>query len=191
MAEGNRTDGFNFGDLKRRLDTVPLLKFGGVGEAAGVFNRKIRLEGLQSVLDVQVFVGIIGVDGAPIRAANYPANPGTWQLTPVTNFGDQPKGFGRPVFQDPTSVDNKNNPLPQDIPYAYNFPAESDQAEIEVDIPDLSEYDGSELRGMLVAQCMVEYVGDWWDVAAIQYALSKVRFSGPKIPDTAIPTTLE
>lgn len=193
---GEQTVNYSKGSLKRHVATIRLLEFDNSIDTSpsGVVTFRIRLRNLSIGLSFQIGVLIIDNDNNPFRpgttaadpAGSYPASPGTMQLIPVTNFPDQPKGWLRPVFQDPTNVSNVNAPLPQEIPFGWNDIAETDEVEVEV-VVDLSSYDSSDVSGRLVAQAMVEYTASWWDTAAISFELAQVQFS-PQIDVSTIGT---
>jgi hypothetical protein len=169
----------NHGDLKRRLPTIRLLDMDGTLDTAptGTLTFRLLLKNLSDCLDFQIAVAIEGADGTLFEPTDYPALPGTMQLIPLTNFPDARKLALRPVFQDPTSVTNVNAPLPQAIPFGWNDTAETDEVILDVSI-DISQYDSTDITGTLVAQAMVEYNGNWWDVEAVLAAMDQVVF-GP------------
>lgn len=180
------TDGFRHGSLKRHVNTVRLVQFDdtSVANVTGDARFTLLLKNLNDSLNFQVSVAIYNDDNTPFKpddgtaseTGDYPLAPGVVQLVPVTNYPDAPKTWLRPVFQNPANVLNENDPLPQDIPFGWNDAAETDEVEVVVVIPR-SSYAGTGIKGALVAQAMVEYNGQWWDVDAISNMLSQVQFS--------------
>ncbi len=80
--------------------------------------------------------------------------------------------------QDPTATDNKDHPLPQDIPFGWSFePEGAQEAEIAVHI-DLNAYAGAELDGQLVCDVVAMYTANWVTPEAFNKAISKVRIIG-------------
>lgn len=177
------TRGVLAGNLKRRLDSQVLANI-VIGEPGdGDVTVSCTIQGLSSVLNVFAGVSAVlmedGGNGVPIAAEDWPANAGTLQIIPQTNFGDRPRGKLRPVFQDPTATDNENHPLPQDLPFSWNFPGECDEAVVEV-VLNKAAWVGYGVGGIQIQlQVMVEYFGPWWDVEAVQLAMGQVSLSPP------------
>lgn len=178
------TRGVLKGNLKRRLDSMTLanITLGEPGE--GNVTVSPLITGLSSVLNVFVGVSAILIDDdgnrTPLPAASWPANAGTIQITPQTNFSDRPKGLLRPVFQDPTAAANENNPLPQDLPFSWNFPGECDEAVLDI-VLNKGAWLGFGRGGIQIQlQVMIEYFGPWWDVEAIELAMGQVSMPAVK-----------
>lgn len=180
------TTGVFAGSLKRRLKAIPLAIFNSAAETGNIVNGtvfRLLLKGLNGILNVHVAVGIEGATGV-VRPSQVPAGGATMQLTPINNFPDVAKKvYLREVFQDPTATDNQDHPLAVDIPFGWEGSTEADQIEIEVTVNTLGgdETDvwaDSLINGRLICEVAVEYNGSWWDVEAVQYALSQVTLEG-------------
>src|SRR5712691_4377959 len=88
-------DSYRTGDLKRRLNSIPLalLTQNGAGllSAAGVFTLRRVVKNINRGLSLHVSVGLVNNGtGAPIEAVSLPAGAITMQLIPVNVFGDAP-----------------------------------------------------------------------------------------------------
>jgi hypothetical protein len=188
-AQSGGTQGFRFGDLKRRLPAIPLFNLASApGETVPLLEttetQRLILKGLSGVLNVHIGVGVEGADGV-VRPTDIPAGASTMQLRPILLFPDVAKKvYMREVFQDPTLVgtDNANHPLPVDIPFGWEGSTEADQIEIEV-ITDPALWIAGEgftpLNGRIVCEVTIEYNGQWWDQQAIQQGISQVTLEGP------------
>lgn len=182
--EGGTTAIFQ-GSLKRRLKGIPLVRFSSSAEGtslAATQNFRLLLKNLSGDLNVQIAAGINATgSGGPIRPNQYPA-PGTafatLQLTPINNFPDaNQKVYLRPVFQDPALPQQQNNPLPQDIPFGWEFDSRCDEVEIDVFVT-AAGWLNTNVNGLLTVEITIEYNGEWWDAQAISYALSQVTLLG-------------
>jgi hypothetical protein len=179
------TTGVFAGSLKRRLKAIPLAQLSGTAEGSIQTETTMRLllTGLNGTLNVHIAVGIEG-NSQFIRPSDVPSGGATMQLTPINLFPDVAKKvYLREVFQDPTATDNQNHPLPVDIPFGWEGSTEADQIEIEVTIHITNDseepiWTESGIFGRLMCEVTVEYNGAWWDVEAIQYALSQVQLQG-------------
>jgi hypothetical protein len=90
--------------------------------------------------------------------------------------GNQPKIYLRPVFQNPfAAAPNSNNPLPQDLPFGWEFSTEADEVYIDIQFT-MAKAPGS-VDGNVVVQVTIEYNGQWWDTKAIQAALGQVQLT--------------
>lgn len=182
VSEGG-THGVLIGALKRRLKTITIARLStSEGTTLGVSaNSRLLLKNLNGVLNVQLAVGVLSVSGSPLRPSQYPAAGtafGTVQLTPINNFPDgNQKIYLRPVFQDPAQPQQENHPLPQDIPFGWEFETRADEVEIDV-LLTADGWQSSGINGNIVVQATVEYNGSWWDQQAISYALGQVDFMG-------------
>jgi hypothetical protein len=174
------------GSLKRRLKAVPLAIFNNAPESGNIDNGttfRLLLKGLNGILNVHIAVGIEGATGV-VRPSQVPAGGATMQLTPINNFPDVAKKvYLREVFQDPTATDNEDHPLAVDIPFGWEGSTEADQIEIEVIVNTIGVDEGtvwenSNINGRLICEVAIEYNGSWWDVEAVQYALSQVTLEG-------------
>ncbi len=182
LREGG-SDSVFYGSLIRRLDPIRLAN---LSDAAGGVeteqNLRFTIRGLCSQLTVHVGVALVkgpadGTNMDPILPSEYPAIPGTMQITPIVNNPQAPKAYLREVFQDPTAVgtDNANHPLGQDIPFGWSFnPGGADEARVDVVIP-AAAYVAESLVGTLVGLVTVEYTGSWWDVRTVQKAIGNVN----------------
>lgn len=170
---------FKIGSLKRRLPAVVLATLNsGVTSSLGALQQHIILKNLNGSLKVQIMGSFSSVDGkTPIIPANIPAGAVTMQLTPVVLTPNAGKIFGRPVFQDPTvAATNQNHPLPQDLPFGWEFSTEADEVYIDIAIADV--FGGLNLDGQIVVAASVEYNGNWWSIDAIKFAISQVQLTG-------------
>jgi hypothetical protein len=173
---------FKIGSLKRRLPAVVLATLNSSQTSSlGTINQHIVLKNLSGSLKCQIMGSFSSIDGKPaIVPASIPAGAVTMQLTPVVLTPNAGKIYGRPTFQDPTALANQNHPLPQDLPFGWEFSTESDEVYIDVVIADV--FGGLALDGQIVIAASVEYNGDWWSVEAIKYALSRVQLTGANPP---------
>jgi hypothetical protein len=171
-AQGG-TQGIAIGELKRRLPRVTpfLIKSSVIGtETTTILTKRLLLSGLTGNLKVLVAAG------SPNHEASwFPALAGTMQLIPATKYRDQDyPTFLRPVFQDPTATFGTNAPVPQNIPFGWQFESEeSDLVYIDVVI-DAAQWFNSEKDGEIVVNVTIEYDGSWWDTDTIRQALAKV-----------------
>lgn len=180
-------DAFKRGSLKRRLDTVRLLALSSAVEGNPESNPipfKLQLTGLTGQLMFNISAGVIRSNGNKLYAEDYPADPGTIQLVPNTNFPDADKLFLRPVFQNPASVLNVNDALAQDIPFGWeNFTTQADEVEIRVAFNQASWVE-TNVNGQLVVQVSIEWNGNWWAADAVERAISRVKLSPHAINQT-------
>jgi hypothetical protein len=183
MNETGGTQGVFKGNLKRRLCSCVIAQVSPGEVGSGPFTVTALLRGLSSVLNV--FVGVGGYQMTdddnivPIPPSVWPAGAGTIQMIPQSNFPDGgAKCQFRPVFQDPTFSDNANHPLPQELPFSWNFPGEADEAVIEITI-DRDVFQGTGLSFSIELQVMVEYFGPWWDAEAFKLAMGQVSITPP------------
>lgn len=185
MKEMGGTRAVQKGNLKRYLPsfTIATMSPGEIG--SGTVTLRGTIKGLRSVLDVGVGIGAyIGEAGSAdddlqaLPPSQWPAGAGTMQIIPQGNPPDAPRTQYRPVFQDPTAVDNLDHPLPQALPFSWNFPGEADEAVIEI-VLDRDAWQGSGLTCKLVMETWIEYVGPWWDVEAIILAMGQVTVDPP------------
>jgi hypothetical protein len=181
----NETGGTNSvlkGNLKKRLVTMTIANVSPSGENPGTVNVQAVIKGLSSVLNIFAGVGACTVDSqgnlTPLPAASWPAGAGTMQITPQTFFGDRGKLEFRPVFQDPTAVDHLNHPLPQALPFSWNFPGECDEAVIDI-VLDSAAWAGTGVHVQINLQVMAEYFGPWWDAKAYVEAMGQVQCAAP------------
>jgi len=188
------TEAIRVGSMKRRLKRIPLARFGPETDGLGESTSRLLLKNLSGCLDVKITIGIESIDNTPVRPDQYPLAGtafGTVQLTPINNFPDAArKVYERPVFQDPTGNVNENNPLPMDIPFGWEFSTRADEVEIEVVLTPAG-WAGSNIVGTLVCEVTIEYNGQWWDVRAINQALSQVTLIGGSDEPYLILTTGE
>ncbi len=177
---------YRYGRLKRRLPGAVLFRFAASElPNTGVFTKKVRLEGLSSLLNVSIACGLQqGEGGTPVV---YPAAPGTIQVTPFVN----PPDIRAPLPIKPLTL------VPQTLPHGFaiaggfavnggTFPLMgqfgmclADGADIEVTV-DAAEYQGTGLAASMILVCAAEYNGSWWDVDAIENLLGDFRVSGTK-----------
>lgn len=172
------TDTFKVGSLKRRLPAIILATLDSSQSSDhGVVDQQIVLKNLSGTLKVQIAASFTSVDGlTPISPDLVPAGAATLQLTPAVLTPNGGKIFLRPVFQDPTASPNSNNPLPQDLPFGWEFTTEADEVYISVSM-DNDLFGGSNLDGQIVVAATVEYNGSWWSTEAIKYAISQVQMT--------------
>lgn len=185
MNETGGTRATLIGNLKRRLASFPLARIqNGEGVTVGNVTQSCIIRGLSSVLRVFVGVGAYTRDNVgnqlPFPASSWPANAGTMQITPQSFFQDRGKVPFRPVFQDPTAVDHLNHPLPQALPFSWNFRGECDEAIVDV-VFNQAAWAGTAALLFPVLQVMVEWDGSWWDIDAMNLAFSQVQVNGPSI----------
>lgn len=173
------TSSFKVGSLKRRLPAVIIARIdpGTVG-GTGVITRQLVLKNLNGDLKCQIAASFSSpTDGSPLLPAVIPAGFATIQLTPVVNSPNAGKLYLRPVFQDPTAAANQNHPLPQDLPFGWEFSTEADEVYMDFTI-NTALINTSGMDGQIVLQVTVEYDGEWWSTEAIKFALSQVQVTG-------------
>ena len=172
---------YRVGELKRRLDPVTVMIADGtlnVSSSPASITRRCVLKGISGDLNIQIAAaGVSPTDGTAIEAGVFGNGVANMQLTPVVWTGNQAKIFLRPVFQDPfAAVGNTNSPLPQDLPFGWEFNTEADEVYIDIFlIPGAAP--NSRSFNVVVA-VTVEYNGQWQDVKAIQQSLSQVQLTG-------------
>jgi hypothetical protein len=185
MNEMGGTRGVLKGNLKRRLLSSTIMTFSPGEAGSGVENITLQISGLCNLLDLFVGVGAYQITAEgnkiPLPAASWPAGGGTVQLVPQTNFPDSPKIDFRPVFQDPTTATNTNNPQPEELPFSWNIPGECDEALIQIAL-DRDAWQGSGLTGGVMVQVFAEYFGPWWDEEAFRLAMGQITLSAPNKP---------
>lgn len=172
------TNSYKVGALKRRLDPVIIANLtSALPTDLLIPTQRLVLKGLSGDLNIQIIGAPVGLtDSTPIIPSQIPAGFATMQLTPVVVCGNQPKIYLRPVFQDPFAVaPNSNNPLPQDLPFGWEFSTEAD--EVYIDIAFKDGFVPLNINGNVVVQVTVEYNGQWWDTKAIQAALGQVQLT--------------
>lgn len=175
------TNSYKLGDLKRRLDPVVIMIFSSATDGeGGQLTARVVLKGLSGDLNVHILAAPVGVnDSQPLTPDMFAAGWATMQLTPVVLCGNQPKTYLRPVFQDPFAVaPNSNNPLPQDLPFGWEFSTEADEVYCDVVINGETVGVPEGIDGSIIVQATVEYNGQWWDTKAIQAALGQVQLVG-------------
>lgn len=162
-------EGFKIGNLRRELDTVAIANITGANLGAGTRTVSLDLSHLSGQLKLSISVGF---DAGTNKLVAIPATGATFQITPYNQFKDGYKVYGRPVFQDPTNTTNTNAPQPQQVPFSWegSFTMASG-AQIDVTF-NLANWGAAPL-GTIVVQVALEYDGHWWDVQAIEYALSQ------------------
>jgi hypothetical protein len=177
------------GDLKRRLPVVVLavLDGGTTGATSGTVTFRVQLKNLSGDLNVHVLAGF----GSPnsqgtIEAAAIPAGAATMQLTPTQLTPNAGRVFLRPVFQDPTAAQNENHPLPQDLPFGWEFTTEADEVyiDIAVNLVTIAAITPIPISGQIIVEAIVEYNGEWWDIKAAELAISSVILQGIGAPLT-------
>jgi len=170
---------FKIGSLKRRLPAVVLGIFRSDETSnIGTVSQQIILKNLNGSLKIQIMAAWASIDGdTPVTPDDIPAGIATMQLTPVVLTPNAGKIFGRPVFQDPTASPNSNTPLPQDLPFGWEFSTEADEVYIDIEM-DTDAFNGTQLNGQLVVAATVEYNGSWWSIDAIKFAISQVQLTG-------------
>jgi len=173
---------YRVGDLKRRLGTVVLayLTQDGAGTLAPAGTHVIRrvVKNINKGLSLHVSVGLANNGtGALIEAVSLPAGAITWQGIPVNIFGDSPPVPLRPIFQDPTFSDNSNHPLPQDVPFGWEFSTVGDDLIVDTTI-NTSLLVNTLLTAQLVLQVAVEYSGAWPFPEAVKFMLNQVQITG-------------
>lgn len=175
------TNSYKLGDLKRRLDPVVIMIFSSGVEADGnQRTARVVLKGLSGDLNVHILAAPVGVsDSQPLTPDLFAAGWATMQLTPVVLCGNQPKTYLRPVFQDPfAAAPYSNNPLPQDLPFGWEFSTEADEVYCDVVINSATIPVPEGINGSVIVQATVEYNGQWWDTKAIQASLGQVQLIG-------------
>lgn len=182
------TGSYKVGSLKRRLPAVTLaiLDSDTAGDA-NTTSRQLVLKNLNGDLKIQIAASFGATsDGTALLPAVIPAGTATIQLTPVVNTPNAGKLYLRPVFQDPTAASNQNNPLPQDLPFGWEFSTEADEVYMDFVIND-SLLGTTELQGQIVVAVTIEYNGEWWSTEAVQYSIAQVQLTGcqPQLIGTA------
>ena len=174
---------YKYGLFKRKLPALTLVRIGtGEGESTGIITKKVRLNGISSLLNVSIAAGLQGPEGS--RQVVYPANPGTIKVTPFAN----PPDIRAPLLLKTLSL------VPQTLPHAFalgsGFQANGgpfplmgdfgtsicDGADIEVEL-DRADYAGTSVEASLILICAAEYNGSWWDVETIEQLLAKFEVS--------------
>lgn len=185
-AEGS-ANSIKTGNLKRRLPAVVLavLDPNTSGAVEGTADFRVQLKNLSGDLNVHVMAGF----GSPnsqgtIEAGAVAAGAAVMQLTPTQLTPNAGRVFLRPVFQDPTAAQNENHPLPQDLPFGWEFTTEADEVyiDITVDLVLIADVIDEPLDGLLVVEAIVEYNGQWWDIKAAEMAISRVILQGVGAP---------
>lgn len=170
---------YKVGSLKRRLPAVILANLDSF--TAGdllTTTRQLVLKNLNGDLNIQIAASFASpTDGTAILPSAIPAGAVTMQLTPVVNTPNAGKIYLRPVFQDPTAASNANNPLPQDLPFGWEFSTEADEIYLDFIIND-TLFGATDLQGQIVVAVTIEYNGEWWSTEAVQYAISQVQLTG-------------
>lgn len=187
LREGG-SDSWKGGELQRHLKPVRLAQLdSSVSTGSAALELRFVVQGLCDQITVHVAVGVVTANANnnqdPILPADYPATPGTMQLTPIVNNPEIPKLYLREVFQDPTSVTNVDAPLPQEIPFGWSFdPEGADEVRVDVVIP-ANAWDAESVDGTLVGVVTISYTGNWQDPRAVTLALGRVRInpSGSKL----------
>lgn len=172
------TNSYKVGSLKRRLDPVIVANLSSAFVSDVLTpTQRLVLKGLSGDLNVHIAAAPVGLtDSTPILPSAIAAGFATMQLTPVIVCGNQAKIYLRPVFQNPfAAAPNSNNPLPQDLPFGWEFSTEAD--EVYIDIAFNDSLVPSNANGNVVVQATVEYNGQWWDTKAIQAALGQVQLT--------------
>lgn len=177
---GGGSHGFKVGSLKRRLDavTVAILDPLTTG-TTGTANFQLFLKNLNADLSVHLFGAFSSPDQSGLDPSIIPAGAVTIQLTPRALTPNVGRVYLRPVFQDPTAAQNENHPLPQDLPFGWEFTTNADEVRVDLTV-DLGLFDGSE-NGQIIVGCDVEYDGAWWDTEAYRYAISQVQLTKPGV----------
>jgi hypothetical protein len=188
QREGGPTS-YRKGFLKRRLPPIYLMLFSSTGGTAGAKNFRVTVTGLSSHLDYLIGVAAVSQDNIPpiepetgetppVTTSSYPADPGSFQVTPFVDPPGAPREVYRPVFQDPTATDNRNNPLPMDIPFAWMVSGDdADGCYVDVHIPDTWATGETPFNGSLIFQLVIAYDGQWWDTTALEKAISMVNIN--------------
>jgi len=179
-AEGS-TNSIKRGVLKRRLPAVILARLDPLTPAASaVVPFRLQLKNISGDLNCHICGSFSSpTDGSPINPAFLGPGAVTMQLTPSVLTPNAGRIFLRPVFQDPTAAQNENHPLPQDLPFGWEFQTEADEVYIDVNAnQSLITSIQTGLDGQLLVQVTVEYNGQWWDIKAAQEALSRVILQG-------------
>jgi len=196
LREGS-TSSYRRGSLKRRIPSIRIAEFSNSETPNGTNpTGRIKVRGLEGSMKFMVSCGIVSPEGdeTPIEASAYPAGGATMQITPTTQFPDLPPMWGRPVFQDPTSTTNTNQPQPQDLPFMWMVDGDEadgfvvDVAITNFDVNESNPWGNSNVNGILVLQLTVEFIGDWWDTKAIEFAMGQIRVSPGQTPIPIIST---
>jgi len=179
LREGG-PDTFKRGSLKRRLPATVIAYLSTSDETGplGVQTCRLLLKNLNADLKCHIVAGVISnVGEVPIRPEDVPPDAATLQLIPKVIPPDGPPIFLRPVFQNPALPQQRNNPLPQNLPFGWEFTTNTDEVEITVVI-EPSLWVGSDLTGKIAIMVDIEYDGQWWDTKAMQYAIGQVQLTG-------------
>lgn len=194
--EQGSPQGFRYGNLKRQLDTVQLVQLDSATTNPGDgedLSFRLRLVGLTGSLRVQIACGpISATPEVPATPDVFPATGGTIQLTPQTQFGDGAPMWLRPAFQDPFGTPHVNTPLPEALPFSYEFSTEADAVIIDVVVAQSAFVNaaiGGLPNGHISVQITVEYNGNWWDIPTIERVLGAVRITGASTNIAVVGTT--
>lgn len=173
------SNSFKAGSLKRRLPAVTVARLDSSmeGNTDTIVQRAI-LKNLNGDLNIQLVAAFGGpADGQPITPDLIAAGAATMQLTPVVDSPNAGKIYLRPVFQDPSANQNENHPLPQDLPFGWEFQTEADEVYIDITMSNVL-FSTTNLEGQILLQATVEYNGAWQNIEAIRYAISQVQLTG-------------
>lgn len=192
VSQGS-TNTWKVGSKKKRFAPVILATLTpNVTGVGGEQTFEVTVKGLNTDLVALVSAGIlrtpdsIGLSHPYFLPSEYPPNPGTIQLIPIHGVIQNGGQLAvREVFQDPTSTDNADDPLPQNIPFGWSYePQGVDDVLVRVVIPTTSYADGgwNQNFGQLAVLLTVEYVGEALgvteaDVKAIEFAMGQVSIS--------------
>ncbi len=176
--------GYQTGNLRFKLDAIiPFLLSSAYPATTGIKTQRLILNGLSSLLNVQIHVAIRPAEG--IDRPDYPALPGTVQVTPFAKTKDGGIMYLKPLGLVPQTIPHQfdlGGPNRQGgsgaLPVGGNFGTSGgDGALIEVVI-DPAEYAGGPLEGALNVFVEADYNGQWWDIDAIQTLFGQLRISG-------------
>jgi len=173
-------EAYKRGDLKRRLAILPLATMNAdiaanPGILAGTFTFRAVLKNLAAGLSISLAVAPVGFDSAvPILPAQIPPLAITWQATPVLLFPDAPPTYLRPIFHNPAIANNSNNPLPQDVPFGWEFETVADEIWIDVTV-NATLLHLSLAAGRIAVFASVEYTGNWPYPEAVKWSLTQVQ----------------
>lgn len=188
-ASQGGTNAFLGGNFKRKLDPVTVALFASTYPTVpGAQTISLYLKNLCGQLFCHIGAGFSLAPGVNGNNGNNPLLPGDWgggvlpglatmQLTPIMDSGAAPKLALRRVFQDPTALQNQDHPLPQDLPFGWEFTTEADQVLIQIALNTVALANVT-FNGIAISvQATVEFIGQQgadWDEQSIRRALGQV-----------------
>jgi hypothetical protein len=137
------------------------------------------VENLSKNVSCIVNVGAIRPGANANYLNNYLANPGTLQITPITNGdGNDQYVWGQPIFTTPFFT------APLTLPTGWEFTTMAPKAQFDVAV-DTTKWAASQAGDQIVLDFAIEYVGAWQDPTAVARILNDVVLT-PLFAGTAV-----